>query len=356
MTTDKKNQHYIPKFYLRNFSYKMNKKQVGIYNLRTRFFFQTASLRDQGSKDFFYGEDGVVEDNLSAIETKLAFLINNIISSGELPRHGSEEHSVLLVFIALTHLRNPAIFKYLEESRLKMKDHVRSMTLDKDVDEYFPIDTKERNVSLAFSPLNSIIKVMTDLKYKLLRNNTSTPFLSSDFPVIKYNQFLEKKRWPFGKTGYGTIGVQIFIPLNPKLMLVFYDSAVYKVGSNKKNIFEITDIKDIDSLNELQILNCLETIYFNEEINEHYINQLVLRCKKYKRANQTKFNIMLPSENSRSKNPDRKESMVMMGVTECETKLNVNGIKIHSGSTSIKLTNAVAQYRPHADKIMNNSR
>lgn len=356
MTTEKKNQHYIPKFYLRNFSYKMNKKQIGIYNLRTRFFFQTASLRNQGSKTFFYGEDGVVEDNLSAIETKLAFLINNIISSGELPRHGSEEHSVLLVFIALTHLRNPAIFKYLEESRLKMKDHFRSMTLENDVDDYFPIDTKERNVSLAFSPLHSIIKVISDLKYKLLRNNTSTPFLSSDFPIIKYNQFLEKKRWPLSKTGYGIIGVQIFIPLNPKLMLVFYDSAVYKIGSNKKNIYEIMDIEDIDSLNELQILNCLETIYFNEEINEYYLNKLVLKCKKYKRANQTIFNTLLPSENLKNKKTDRKESIVMLGVTECETKLNVNGIKIHSGSTSIKMTNAVAQYRPHVARIMNNSR
>ena len=40
MVTDKKNQHYVPKFYLRNFSFEDNKKQIGLFNLENEFYSQ----------------------------------------------------------------------------------------------------------------------------------------------------------------------------------------------------------------------------------------------------------------------------------------------------------------------------
>ncbi|MDA3844285.1 MAG: DUF4238 domain-containing protein, partial [Candidatus Kapabacteria bacterium] len=61
MKTEKKNQHYIPKFYLRNFSYQRNNKQIGVYTLKNNLFIQTGKLKKQASKNFFYGSDGEVE-------------------------------------------------------------------------------------------------------------------------------------------------------------------------------------------------------------------------------------------------------------------------------------------------------
>lgn len=53
MPTDKKNQHYIPKFYLRNFSYDGNKNQIGVFNIFNNIYVQQAKLKTQGSKNFF---------------------------------------------------------------------------------------------------------------------------------------------------------------------------------------------------------------------------------------------------------------------------------------------------------------
>jgi hypothetical protein len=46
--TEKKNQHYIPKFYLRNFSYENNGKQIGVYNILNEIFVSKGKLKTQG--------------------------------------------------------------------------------------------------------------------------------------------------------------------------------------------------------------------------------------------------------------------------------------------------------------------
>src|SRR5690606_17127565 len=118
-----------------------------------------------------------------------------------------------------------------------------------------------------------------DLNYKLLINKTEVSFISSDFPVVKYNQFLEKKKWNHGKTGYGNTGLQIFIPLNSKIILMLYDSTVYKVGFKKQPNLDISNKKDIDQLNILQILNSYSTLFFDEKITNHYITSLIEKSK-----------------------------------------------------------------------------
>ena len=90
MTTKKKNQHYIPKFYLKNFSFENNNKQVGLFNVNNQKFIQRAKLKTQGSKNFFYGSDGFIEDSLALIENTIAKTIKRIILSGKLPKKNTK--------------------------------------------------------------------------------------------------------------------------------------------------------------------------------------------------------------------------------------------------------------------------
>ena len=77
--TEKKNQHYLPKFYLRNFSYYNNEKQIGLYNIFNSFFIHQAKLKTQGSKNFYYGKDGIIENFLSEHEGRFAKIVKEII-------------------------------------------------------------------------------------------------------------------------------------------------------------------------------------------------------------------------------------------------------------------------------------
>lgn len=86
------------------------------------------------------------------------------------------------------------------------------------------------------SNVSNSIKRTFDLKVKLLINTTVTPFITSDHPVIRYNQFLEMRRHPGGNAGLAAKGLQVFLPLSPKHMLLFYDDWVYKVGGRSQEM------------------------------------------------------------------------------------------------------------------------
>lgn len=359
MKTDKKNQHYIPKFYLKNFSYKSNNKQIGIFHINSNFFFQTAKLKTQGSKNFFYGHDGKIEDNLSDIEGLLAEEIRSIIGSNSIPKRESVSHLTLLTFVGLTHLRNPVMIDYIKNSREEMKRRVLELDENADVNKLVPEITHENAIKLALSGLESVVENLVDLEYKLLINKTDTSFLTSDFPVVKYNQFLEKQKWKHGKTGYGNTGLQIFIPLNPKITIIFYDPMIYKVGFKKRQILEITDTEDIEQLNILQILNCFSTLFFDESLSKHKIIQLIEKSKKFKKANIPSSELSHIVKNGERNIIDfkkQKKNLVVIGSTDCEISLELNGLKTHSNSKKVKLTNSMAQMRPRPLALRKNSR
>lgn len=349
MNTEKKNQHYIPKFYLRNFSFQSNKNQIGVFNPKSKVFVEKAKLKTQGSKNFFYGYDGIIENGLSEIEGILARVIKGIVESESLPEKGSDSHNVLLAFVVLTHLRNPVMIESIKNSNVAMKKWI--------VDDFPTVDASklvgdinhEESIVMALSTLSRLVDMMLDLDCKILINNTPNPFICSDFPIVKYNQFLEERKWAHGKTGYGSTGLQIFIPLNHKITIVFYDSMIYKVGFKKRQTCEINDSGDIDSLNVLQFLNCYDSIFFDEKASAVYIKQLYSRSLKYKKANQTrsKTSFMISNEEDRKQiEKTGKQNLIILGNTDCETKLKIGGINMISGTKYVKLHPSVAQLRP----------
>ncbi|WP_321480062.1 DUF4238 domain-containing protein [uncultured Bacteroides sp.] len=307
MPNDKNNQYYIPKFYLRTFSYKENKKQIGIYNHTNKFYFQTAPLKTQGSKTFFYGEDGKIENALSKIESILAKEISKIIKSREIPKYNSDGHKLLLYFAALTYLRNPIAIEGIINSRKAVEERILEMDSKVNIDDLTPKITHEEAIEMSLSIINDIANYISDLDYKLLLNITDTKFISSGLPVVRYNQFLEYKKWEHGKTGYGTIGLQIFIPLSPELTIIFFDNKIYKVGNKKHNILEIRDKKDIDKLNQLQYLNSSETLFFSDYTSKFDIENLIENSSKYTMANQTTSQLSSTTRDNIIKKRKRRE-------------------------------------------------
>ena len=361
MNTEKKNQHYIPKFYLRNFSYEKNEKQIGIYNLKSSFFFDKATLKDQGSKNFFYGKDGIIENNLSNIEGQLATLINTIINHKILPQKDSFLHIVLLTFVGLTDIRNPVFINFLKDSlESAMKKEILELDPNADIEKLIRKINHDEAIEMAFSGLKPIIENTVDLDFKLLINKTEIPFISSDFPVVKYNKFLEMKKWKHGKTGYSNTGLKIFIPLSPEIIIVLYDSMIYKVGYKKKHYLEINDKNEINQLNTLQVLNCTNTLFFNEKCTENYLTELVKNASKYNKANQVISNssyLIKDDENPQEIDfKKRNKNLIVVGSSDCETNLSINGIKIHSGSTKVKMVYSMISMRPHSRLIRKNSR
>ena len=73
---DKKKHHYVPKFYLKEFA--NDRGKFVIYNLKDEKCIEAVPYKDQCYKSYFYGKDGIWEDQLGEMETKWAVVFKKI--------------------------------------------------------------------------------------------------------------------------------------------------------------------------------------------------------------------------------------------------------------------------------------
>lgn len=101
------------------------------------------------------------------------------------------------------------------------------------------------------------------MQCKLLINKTATEFITSDNPVVLYNQFMNY-RAEVSHCGFASKVFQIILPLDKEKLIVLYDHRVYRLGSNSNFTIEVSHTNDVDALNILQFCSAHEHIYFND--------------------------------------------------------------------------------------------
>jgi hypothetical protein len=327
----------------------MEKKSV-YFNIRNKLFIPRAKLKTQGYRKHFYGKDGKIEDALSNIETEMTVLIANIIDTEELPKRNSDEHSKLLTFVLLSQQRNPVHAATFNQSTDKLIKLVYGKSEEfKDIIDNFEFGFENASV-LGLANLAQLIMVGSDLSLKLLINQTDTPFITSDNPVVKYNMVLEKKGALGGITGIGCIGLQIFLPLSPNHLMLFYDRDCYTVGSPEKKVFVISDKKAVDDINLLHFLNCEESIYFNDEVDESYARLLHSRSASFERANQVLVTEHGVLDKWGKFRPN--ESIIHTRTTDCKTNLSIPFIKLSSKAKKYEIGTKGGHIRPLPMKMI----
>jgi len=96
--SSRKSQHFVPRFYLKIFSHP-NNKTISLFNMKEKIFIPVGSIKHQACSNFFYGRDGVVEENLGKLEIIFSNLILRVIELKELPIPKTEEHMHLSLFV-----------------------------------------------------------------------------------------------------------------------------------------------------------------------------------------------------------------------------------------------------------------
>ena len=77
--SEKKKQHFIPRFYLKNFSYENDGKSIGIWLKGTNHYIKRGNLKNQAYCNYFYGKDVTLENELSELEDNAASIIFQIL-------------------------------------------------------------------------------------------------------------------------------------------------------------------------------------------------------------------------------------------------------------------------------------
>lgn len=297
----KKKQHYVPKFYLRNFSSPNSKGQIGIFNIDPQYYFAKATLRDQACEPYFYDRDGELEGALSCLERFEAKMLSEVIQKSHLPTRRDLDRWWLLFLIA--DLSGRTKQRGLEANMAS--NHLAQLICESNEIEEEAYKNLEvnlvhpANVSLGISTSSWIL--ICDLRFTLLRNCTSKEFITSDNPVVLINPLAEKLGVMDGALGFPSRGVSLFLPITPRLAICGQDSLIYRSFSKPGHDWaEITDSSVVQNINALQVLNCTKTLFFSA-CSEVQLRELVEAWGKFRAAQSLKIETVIvhDGENNR---------------------------------------------------------
>lgn len=255
MAEKKKNNHFVPRFYLRGFG---TGEFVPVYNIKNRKFIPRASLSGQCQRPYFYGATPHIENALADLEGVAAQVIRAILRDEVMPPKESPDYVALITFIWLQDCRTP----HAGDEAMRMMNMLFGAAMRDMPDAPGPVDdvelVHENPVLFVMGVSARMIPVLLDLRPVLLRNDSSVGFVTSDCPVVKFNQ------WAQGITDRGVLGaasrgLQLFLPLSPSLLLAFYDPSVY--ATNKK--IRLVSSHSVQGLNALQLTTAVDNFYFD---------------------------------------------------------------------------------------------
>ncbi|MHC8356768.1 DUF4238 domain-containing protein [Pseudomonas sp. LB3P81] len=289
---DKKNQHFVPQYYFKFFSDK--RKFISLIRLMDGKFIETASIKDQASKSYFYG-DKAVEDAIEAMETIFLPPLRKLKEEKSFWALSDDEVIVVLQSIIFQRSRTQAARLDLEPAGQELANMFLEIAVNNN-EQFSDEERSEILKSFTAKPnMEELQKIqmiesvksanfMTDLGMAILKNRTNRNLIFGDAPVVMFNYF-QKNITDRGVLGMRNPGLQIYYPLNSRSAVFLYDRNAYKVSTNKHDQIEIREKSDIDKLNMLQIHNAGSAVYLSSPTDKDYISQL------WTTSRRTTFNV-----------------------------------------------------------------
>jgi len=253
---DNKNQHYVPRVYLKPFTKDGAGLALNLFNLDRMRSIRDAPAKNQCSGDYFYGRNPLLERAIQAVEGPYGGVVPHLSLEGAINRGVA---AVLRRFVFLQYLRTDAAAKIGAKMAEVLTDVPGS---DLPVPPFREI--AKMAVQAAMHEYGVSMRIVDDLKLCIVRNRTSVPCVSSDNPAILTNR-LHLQRPPRGRPAFGakTAGALFLLPLSPTLLAVLHDGDVYSVA-HLGNWVDVDREKDVSALNQHQYLNCMANLYFRD--------------------------------------------------------------------------------------------
>jgi len=267
-----KNQHFVPRFYLKYFA--DSKRRIWVFDKINRIIFNP-SIENIASKNFFYdnieldskyNEAQYLEKLYSKIESEFAPKYNDFIN-----RVLSFENYII------TEKDKEAFSKYLisqidrtnehrEEATQLYKHHRKllietgcSLDLLKQMGfEAEEMDSQTLHLESIIAGIDNIdmyAEMLCDHIWIVLKNDTTQPFYTSDNPIVKQIHIENED-------GFASPGIEIAFPLTPNHMLVLFEREYFQSFETiENNVLSTTDIEFIGHYNTLQVNSSNRQIY-----------------------------------------------------------------------------------------------
>jgi hypothetical protein len=242
-------QHFVPKFYLKNFS--KNNHILYVYDRELQKSI-TSNVFDIATKKYFYdlkalddiGQKQTLEILLSSLETEHSKALKSFLKNLWKGNSGLEViglKTLLSEFIILLFTRTPSAFE---------RSHKLVKEIDKGILEKQWFSKEWIGFSAQFKALEQFAFEFNNVEEKsyifhkkiwiVWENNTDKPFITSDNPVVGYFEPSEN-------------GYEMYFPISPKFSLSLYDKEKY------------SNYSDLDGrivqIDEEHVLYCNDLIY-----------------------------------------------------------------------------------------------
>lgn len=259
-----KNQHFVPRCHLRPFTLEGQDASITLFNIERKKLINKAPVKNQCSKDYFYGTDENLEQAIQLVESGYGRALRSILNDSRTLK--DEDKAVFKTFWIFQHMRT-------EAAAMRAVEFAESTRTLADIPPgEFSLDIKGA-VQMACQTFGSVIHQIDDLKCCIIKNKTDVPFITSDNPAILTNKWrLDQDKSTGFSFGMGSAGTIAILPLSPKLLFLAYDGDVYNIP-NIKGVLEIKNSRDAIALNRHQFLQCFSNIYVHDAKHEKALTQ-----------------------------------------------------------------------------------
>lgn len=219
------NQHYVPKFILRNFLGNEKKEQVHVFSKRDRKGFITSInniMAERRFHDFQIGEHHIAtfEAAVCEVEKMLLPAYRAVLESGKLSGT-PEEKGALVTFIAFQYVRTRAQRDMFDQMMEQLGERIAEMGgRIEDMEGYVPptdASRKLNHIEFIKKATGDFALALADKDLLLMRAAPGRSFYLSDNPVALHND--QPRDGLFGNLGLMCKGIQVYLPLSANLML-----------------------------------------------------------------------------------------------------------------------------------------
>ena len=277
------NQHYVPEFYLKNFS--QNGKQIFVFDKVVQKHF-SSSISSVASQQSFYDNSAneSIENEIGMLETKTGSVLKDLIESlinNQFLKIDNKQKDILIQFIWLQMNRTlesrihfgsikPYIFSKLANVPFKM-----------DVTEVLN-QTGLSNSHIEFirsSPENSFaLDMLGSRNFIVVKNQTQIDFLTSDEPVIRHlHSEIDHRVY------------EIFLPITPKFGLWLIPKGLFKeLDEADETLYSFEEDQNIIFYNFHQVYRSTRQI-FSISGDFDYVQQLFKQDPNFGNLNKQRI-------------------------------------------------------------------
>lgn len=291
-----KNQHYVPRMYLKNFTYRKNK----IYAFdKIKLNTISKDIRKVACEKYFYDVNEVdeitkkkqfIENHFQPLEDTTATVLRNLLS--KLNKNGNkneiimtlQQRGILAQFIAYQFIRTKGNRQFLVEFIEKYTHEYLQECITNDNPDLsnvsFDINLKKdkHKILHAMALLNpEIIQQISEILFNhiwiIKKNRTYNKFYTSDNPVT-IKGYLKEQNTGITLSGMDDKGVVVVFPISPYYIFLLYERITFKkLEQFDSTLFTVKNTQEVDDYNLLQIQNSSRYV-FSKDSNFNFVHKL----------------------------------------------------------------------------------